>query len=324
MRPAQPGNSRRRQAPGEHGRAEAPSPPASITLNRQGIFILPTREGLLLAGVLLTMLVASVNNDNSLGFLLTFLLTGLGLVSMLHTYRNMSQLTCRAGECEAVFVGEQAPFTLFLDNPSMMPRFALTLCLDDDGVPTHVDVAAQSGARVVVTRPATQRGYVSMGRCTVSTCFPVGLFRAWAYINFPVQGVAYPAPAPPCPLPPLHLSEESHGEGSGSGAADFVGLRRYVPGDSPRHVAWKQSARGGDLLTKLFAGEGQLQRWLNWDEVPSGDIETRLAIVCRWILSAHAAGLPYGLRMPARELAPAWTPTHRAACLKTLALYGTE
>ena len=324
MRTIQPGNRWRRQTPGEQVKTGDASPPASITLTRRGIFILPTREGLLLGGVLMTMLVASINNDNSLGFLLTFLLTGLALVSMLHTYRNMVQLICRAGESEAVFVGEQAPFTLLLDNPARTSRFALTLCLDDDGVPTHVDVPAQSVTRVVVTRPATQRGYVPMGRCTVSTCFPVGIFRAWAYIHFPLQGVAYPLPAPPCPLPPLHLSEQSQGEGGGSGAADFVGLRGYVPGDSPRHVAWKQSARGGQLLTKLFAGEGQLQRWLNWDEVPSGDLETRLALMCRWVLSAHAAGLPYGLRMPARELVPTWSVAHRAACLKTLALYGIE
>jgi uncharacterized protein (DUF58 family) len=294
-----------------------------ITLNRRRIFILPTREGVLFAGVLGTILVGATNYDNSMGFLLTFFLAGLGLVSMLHTYRNMSRLTFRAGHCVPVFAGEQTRYTMFIDNPSPLRRFALILSLDD-GVPTRVDVPAQDVTRVVVTRPATVRGYVPMGRCTIATRFPVGLFRAWAYIDLAMQCLVYPAPARHQPLPPMYIIDQAHGEAHGQGAEDFVGFRQYVAGDSPRHIAWKHAAHGGELLTKQFAGEGYIERWLTWDDVIQGDVETRLSVLCRWVISAHAEGLPYGLRLPNQELTPAYTPVHRAACLRTLALYGVE
>jgi uncharacterized protein (DUF58 family) len=303
-----------------HGEGPQTTP---ITLDRHRIFILPTREGVLFAGVIGIVLIGATNYHNSMGFLLSFLLTGLGLVSILHTYRNMVRLTFRAGYGTPVFAGEAAPYTVFVDNPSGAPRFALTLVLDG-GVPAHVDIPAQDVTRVVVTRPATTRGYLPMGRCTVSTRFPIGLFRAWAYIDLGIQCLVYPAPASPRPLPPLHRNDQSGGETSGQGVADFTGLRQYVPGDSPRHIAWKRAAHNGELLTKQFAGVGTGQRWLTWDDAGSVDLEARLALLCRWVLSAHAEGAPYGLRLPTQDILPAHTPAQRDACLKALALYGTE
>ena len=57
----------------------------TIELNRKRIYILPTRRGLVFAVFLLAMLLGSINYALSLGFVLTFLLAGLGLVGMLHT-----------------------------------------------------------------------------------------------------------------------------------------------------------------------------------------------------------------------------------------------
>ena len=292
-----------------------------ITLDRHRIFILPTREGLVFACILPAMLIGATNYNNSMGFLLTFLLAGVGLVSMLHTFRNMSQLTFRAGHCAPVFAGHDACYTLFIDNPATIQRCALSLKLDD-GSPTHIDLPPQRATQVSVSRPATQRGALPMGRCTVSSRFPVGLFRAWSYIDLGMQCVVYPAPAPPQALPPLQIDDHTGSDTHGHGVEDFVGLRQYIAGDSPRHIAWKRVAHSGDLLTKQFAGEGTRQRWLRWEDVPPGEIEMRLAVLCRWVLNADAAGTPYGLRLPGYAVAPSTTPAHRHACLKALALYG--
>ena len=48
----------------------------SITLTQRNVYILPTRPGLMLALTLLVLLVASINYQLNLGYLLTFLLAG--------------------------------------------------------------------------------------------------------------------------------------------------------------------------------------------------------------------------------------------------------
>ena len=59
-------------------------------LTQRNIYILPSRAGAAFIGVILLMLLASVNFGLSLGYALTFLLGSLGLVGMMHTFRNLS------------------------------------------------------------------------------------------------------------------------------------------------------------------------------------------------------------------------------------------
>ncbi|HSC48166.1 MAG TPA: DUF58 domain-containing protein, partial [Gammaproteobacteria bacterium] len=103
---------------------------------------------------------------------------------------------------------------------------------------------------------------------------------------------------------------------------DFSGLRGYQPGDSPRRIAWKTSARAQELLTKRFTGTGEETRWLSWDELAGMQDERRLSVLCRWVLLCHATGGAYGLKLPGVEIAPAGGEEQRDRCLEALALHG--
>ena len=94
--------------------------------------------------------------------------------------------------------------------------------------------------------------------------------------------------------------------------------------DAPRHVAWKAVARqqDGPLLTKLFAGASAQQIWLDWNTLSEiADGEQRLSILARWMLDADAAGLAWGLRLPALLFGPDNGPAQLAAGLRALALH---
>ena len=80
-------------------RARMPEDPPVVLVQRR-IFILPTRQGYLFAFILLLLLVASINYQLSLGFLLTFLLASMAGTAMLHTFRNLSRLSIAPGRTE--------------------------------------------------------------------------------------------------------------------------------------------------------------------------------------------------------------------------------
>ena len=42
-----------------------------------------------------------------------------------------------------------------------------------------------------------ERGRQPLGRVTIWSDFPLGLWRGWAYVHFPLTGVVYPAPETP-------------------------------------------------------------------------------------------------------------------------------
>src|SRR5262249_30657390 len=72
----------------------------SITLTQHRIYILPTRAGVLFGLTVVVMLLGCVNYNLGLGYVLTFLMSGIGIVSILHTFRNLVRLQLKPGRPE--------------------------------------------------------------------------------------------------------------------------------------------------------------------------------------------------------------------------------
>jgi uncharacterized protein (DUF58 family) len=295
----------------------------AILLGHRRVYILPSRLGLFFGAALLILLVGSINYAMSLGFALTFLLTGMGLAGMVHTTRNLARLTVRPARVDPVFAGEQARFHLVLDNGSNHDRPEIVLRQLESGAQCRVDVGAGAAVEAELAVPAQRRGWLPLGRVSLETRFPVGLFRAWSYVRPDSRCLVYPRPEHGA-LPPHAPSSQAGGaRAHAHGSDDFSGLRAYQITDSPRHVAWKSAARSDDMLTKQFAGEATTELWLDFASLPATlDLEARLSRLTGWVLAAERGGALYGLRLPGVEIAPERGDSHRNTCLEALALYG--
>ena len=303
------------------GRAAPEAGP--VILSQRRVYILPTRHGYTFAFALLLMLLASINYSISLGFILTFLLAGMGVVSILHTYRNLAHLAVSAGRVEPAFAGGTVRFHLHVDNASTFDRVSIEASCGPATAAS--DVPARGGASFVLALPVARRGWYRLPRVTVETRYPVGLLQAWSYVLPDVRALVYPKPLETGLPPPAAIPDRGDAAAAGTGTDDYFGLRPYQAGDSPRHIAWKAVAREDRMLTKVFAGRGASELWLDWASFPAqADVETRLSWLTRQVLLAEEANVAYGLRLPGRELEPALGETHRDACLKALALFGSR
>jgi len=293
-----------------------------VVLVHRRVYIVPARLGWMFGATLLLLLVGSINYAIALGFALTFLLAGLGLAGMVHTARNLARIAVSAGRAEPVFAGEAAQFRIYLDGRTAHDRPAILVRHVGSGVQMVVDVPAAGAAEVVLAVPAPRRGWLPLGRVMLETRFPLGLFRAWSYIEPDARCLVYPRPERTA-LPPQSAEAEAGGARSPTpGNDDFAGLRGYQPADSPRHVAWKAVARSDELLTKQFTGEAAAELWLDWRLLPTSDnLEQRLSILAGWVLAAERNGMRYGLRLPGVEIAPGRGDGHSGAALQALALY---
>jgi uncharacterized protein (DUF58 family) len=300
----------------------APPERGPVILGHRRVYIVPSRLGLIFGGTLGVLLIGSINYSLSLGFALTFLLAGLGLAGMVHTARNLARIAVSAGRAEPVFAGETAQFRLFLDGRAAFDRPSILARHVGSGSQLVVDIAAGAVAEVVLAVPAPRRGWVPLGRVMLETRYPLGLFRAWSYVEPDARCLVYPRPER-SQLPPYSgeaVAGTLHAPMPGND--DFAGLRSYQRSDSPRHVAWKVVARTDELLTKQFIGEAAAELWLDARLLPAGlSLEQRLSRLAGWVLAADRAGAHYGLRLPGVEIAPARGDLHRSACLQALALY---
>jgi uncharacterized protein (DUF58 family) len=269
----------------------------SQTLESRSTYILPTRYGVFFAFALYGMLMGSINYSNSLGFLLTFLLTGLSLVGLLYTYRNLIQLKLTAGPAKPVFAGEPAVFPLYLETTDGRPAFRIGIG-DERHSPLVADIPATGAKKVLVRQTTRQRGYLQLDKVKVWSEFPLGLFRTWSWLAVENRVLVYPTPAGSRHHPPFSSLSHGRQHAQSQGNDDFAGMRRYQTGDSPRHLAWKALARGHDLLTKQFTGLAGNEIWLDWESLAGMDTEQKLSQLCQWILDLDHQGRSYGLRLP--------------------------
>ena len=296
----------------------------TVVLIHRRVYIVPTQLGWLFALTLMILLVGSINYALSLGFALTFLLAGMGLAGMVHTARNLARMTVNVGRAEPVFAGEAAQFRLYLDARASFDRPAILVRHVRSRAQMVVDVPALGLAEVVLGVPADKRGWLALGRVMLETRFPLGIFRAWSYVEPDARCLVYPRPERGKLPAPAAESARGALRSPVPGNDDYSGLRTYQFSDSPRHVAWKAVARNEDMLTKQFTGEAAAELWLDWALLPSHmDVEQRLSRLAGWVLEADRAGTNYGLRLPGAEVAPGRGEAHRGACLQALALYGS-
>jgi uncharacterized protein (DUF58 family) len=283
--------------------------------------MLPTRHGWLYALMLLVLLLAAINYGNGLVYGLAFLLAAVGVVSMLHTHRNVSGLRVSAGHCPAVFAGEPATFSICLLNDSDVPRYGVAVEHDRREV-ARLDLGARETRCLSLSIPARRRGWLALPAFVITTRYPLGILYSWSrHLTLPVRCLVYPAPAPEGYYPVAPAEAAGDGGARVGQGDDFVGQREYRVGDSLKHVNWKALARDQGWQTKEYGGGAAALAWFDWELLAGLDSETRLSILCRQVLEAERESLAYGLRLPGGVIAPGNGETHEQRCLEALALY---
>ena len=299
----------------------------SVELGHRSIFIVPTSTGLIFTVLLLVLLVTAINYQNSLIYGVCFWLFSMAMGGMYFTFRNLKGLTLSAREAVPCFAGEAVDIPVRLDAAPKRSHLALWMNYpdpEDDNPPKVISVANGIETEVLLGFRTHQRGRLRPGRLKLETRFPLGLYRAWSYVDLEVGSLVYPTPEYTPYIFATGDDDQGDLEGAtldASGDQDFRGLRPYQPGDSLKQIAWKQMARGKGLVSKDFDSDQGASCWLDWSNL-GGDIETRLSRMCGWILNAHEEGLLYGVRMPGLTAAPEHSETHLRRCLQHLALYG--
>jgi uncharacterized protein (DUF58 family) len=292
-----------------------------VTLAARRIYILPTRAGLGFAALLFAMLLAGLNYGNSLALFLTFLLGGFALVAMHQCHRILLGLQVTALDARAVFAGDTARLAVALANPT--PRAKLELRAAAPASSAALDIAACGSGLLFVPLPTQRRGRLQLQRVEISSTAPFGLFRAWAWLHVPIEVIVYPRPAGNR-SPPVTSGENLGQRLAGQGDDEWIDLRAFRQGDSPRQVAWKAYARGAPLLVREYRALGAQTRLFDLAQLDALPLEPRLQQLARWIVDAEARGERYGLRLPQLRIETGSGPLHRHRCLAALALHDQD
>ena len=296
------------------------------TLSSKRIYILPTREGIIYALLILVLLAAAINFNNSLIFFFTFLMAGVGIISMHMTQQNLLNLQFSIAHVRSVFCHQQLHLPLIIEQLKEHnggAHYSISVALDQHNL-LLTDVPADDKSLLQLSSDTHKRGLFKLPPITISSRYPLGLFRAWANIKLDCHAIVYPQ----------QKINKTYQANSGinfqlfkhvvdRGFDDFSGFRTYQSGDSLKHIHWKAYAREQGLLCKTFSGSNNHEYWLNYNEL-SGDVESRLSQLCYLIVNAEKNGDRYGLILSAQSIKISSGQRHQQQCLTALALFNSD
>jgi uncharacterized protein (DUF58 family) len=289
-----------------------------LTLESKQIYILPTGAGFMLGLMLTAMLLGSLNFNNNLGLLTTFLVAGIGVLSMHAAHRNLHGL--RIIDCSAVpvFAGQtlDVRVTLLDTRGRRRPGLATECSGGEPGMRATVETHGRAEASIEM--PTEHRGWIEAPRIRLRTRFPIGWFEAWSWFWPEQRFLVWPAPA--ANAPPLPIAGRSQrSDRPGDESDEFHGLRRWREGDPLHRIAWKASQRHQTLLARQFTRPERHRIELRLADAPGRDFEERISVLARWVIEADRAEMEYGLDLGAARIQAAAGESHRVRCLNALA-----
>jgi uncharacterized protein (DUF58 family) len=156
-----------------------------------------------------------------------------------------------------VVVGDEAGVTITAENPTRLPSVPTTVevpigtGLVDVTIPA---VPARGTSEQHVTVPTVRRGVLDVGPVTGVRADPVGLVRREITWTTREQVIVHPRTIA-IPSTSTGLVRDLEGQATTDlSPADiaFHAIREYMPGDDPRTIHWKSTAKTGAFMVRQF------------------------------------------------------------------------
>ncbi|AHI27790.1 DUF58 domain-containing protein [Marinobacter similis] len=292
------------------------------TFSQKNIFILPTGAGVVFGILLLIMLITGINYQNSLIYLVTFLLGAVFVGAMHQTHRNLSGLQLALVQPGEGVAGDEVPFR-FRATAGRDDAVAILLSCEEFSLgATHIK--AGHSKDIILPVPSAFRGYLRPDRIRVETRFPFGLLKAWSWIRPVSPGIVSPRPlAAPEVTSTIEAGDETE-QASPATGNDHAELRPWREGDPSQRVMWKRFARNGQMVVADWEGERGSPHWLDFNAFPGADYELRLSYLAWLVNERERTGARFGLSLPGQVIEPDSGSAHVNRCLRALAVWGEE
>jgi uncharacterized protein (DUF58 family) len=207
-----------------------------------------------------------------------------------------------------------------------LPSLAVEIV--EGGLPNRAFVAHVPPRGTVTARSVNsfvRRGIYPLGTVTLSTSFPFGLFRKERDLEMPGEVVVWPRTDRRVREPRVGGGRMRRAGFSARGTAgsrgEYRSLRGYRPGDDPKDIHWRSTARMREPVIRDYERDGAETRWICLDTrcEPSDAAEVALEVAASLAASAVAAHHPFALVAGHAVLEPGEGPAHLERALDLLA-----
>jgi uncharacterized protein (DUF58 family) len=285
------------------------------------------RAGGLFTGGTLVLGLAAVGTGNNLLYLVLGAMLGFITLSGWMSEQMIRRLEVRRRPPRALTAGAHGRIAYEVRNAKRrLPSLAVEV--GEAGLPGRAWIAALDPGEAATVRAEAgwpRRGVYPLECVTLATSFPFGLFRKERDLELPGEAVVWPrhdrALREPRPGGErIRRAGETYAGAAGA-RGEYRGLRPYRPGDDPRDVHWKTTARAGQPVVREYERDRSSALWICLDlRAPDGDeAEAALEVAASLAAAAERRGDPFALATGDARVPPGSGPAQLERVLDALA-----
>lgn len=282
------------------------------------IYIMPTRMGGYLNGLIFLMFLLSVGYSNNLLLIFTLFLFGLNLMWLIQTHFHLHALKVGSVQIQDSFAGEKTlVHVTWSKAPDSPQHWELGFETKEKAfqVQRIGDENNLSTGQIVFP----DRGRIDLKYLRVKSEMPMGLYYTWIYYPVEVSAWVYPKRLRDVPaISTRNDFEEGDFSSLKSGPHDVWNLKQYQ-GNESRKISWKHYAKSGELVVK--DGE-ELTKALVSFGVPVNveNKELILSRICTQMVLCSQTDTAFELVTAQRKYGPAIHQKHLTECLRELSV----
>jgi uncharacterized protein (DUF58 family) len=246
---------------------------------------------------------AAMNTGNNLLYLLLGSMLGFITVSSWLSEQAIRDLRVERHLPHAVTVGHELRLQYRVTNHrKVLPSLAVEIV--EAGLPGRAFVAHAPAGGTVQARSMNsfvRRGIYPLGTLTLSTSFPFGMFRKERDVEIPGEVIVWPRADRRIREPRAGAGRVAHSGSSIRGArgtrGEYRSLRGYRPGDDPKDIHWKSSARLREPVIREYDRDSADTHWICLDTrgEPSEASEVAIEVAASLAGRATAERRPFAL-----------------------------
>lgn len=282
---------------------------------RARIYIMPTKMGGYLNGLIFLMFLLAVGYNNNLLLIFTLFLFGLNLTWLIQTHFYLHGLKVDSIIIEDGHAKEKVLVHLHLGH---CPNGPYEWEIELDGDKSFLIIPLDSSESNILGQVIfPQRMILNFKYLKVKTQMPFGLYKAWIYYPMSAKAFVYPEKLSEFSI---QNSGHSHLEGENStfraGNHDTWNLAKYTSSDS-RKISWKHYAKSGDLVIKEGEELNQEIFFFKYNGVEQ-DREFSLSLIATQMVQCAQLKYPFSLETPHFKMGPEINDKHLRDCLREL------
>lgn len=221
-----------------------------------------TLKRILIAVAILLFLIAW-NRGVALLYAMDALLVATLLVAWFFPRFNLRSIDVELSLPEKAYEGDVIPLLINTRKTGLFNRYMIELQGDFPFYSRHktamklINVISEAKQHRLMLS-CDCRGHYQLESYNLQTGFPLGLTSARKQVKLKNNSsiLIYPTPLPlqqfEIAKDPSHSALQTDNNPKAGGHDEYIGIREYRHGDSPRHIHWPSSAKRGELVVREF------------------------------------------------------------------------